>query len=69
VSWQFRTPFCRITPNDWEALKNKRDALKALLKERVESLGNQKQVSNGNLQTGDQQLIADFVKSEEAVSD
>ena len=51
-----------------ETLKNKRDALKALLKERVEeSLGSQKQVDNGNLQTGEfkQQLIADFVKSEE----
>jgi capsular exopolysaccharide synthesis family protein len=51
-----------------EALKNKRDALKALLQERIgESLGNQSQVSNGNLQTGDlkQRLLADFVKSEE----
>lgn len=51
-----------------ETLKNKRDALKTLLKERVEeSLGYQKQVSNGNLQNGEfkQQLIADFVKSEE----
>ena len=51
-----------------ETLKNKRDALKTLLKERVEeSLGSQKQVDNGNLQTGEfkQQLIADFVKSEE----
>ncbi len=51
-----------------ETLKNKRDALKALLKERVEeSLGSQKQVDNGNLQTGEfkQKLLADFVKSEE----
>lgn len=51
-----------------ETLKNKRDALKTLLKERVEeSLGSQKQVDNGNLQTGEfkQKLLADFVKSEE----
>ncbi len=51
-----------------EALKDKRDALKALLQERVgQNLGNQQiQVSDGNLQIGDskEKLADDFVKSE-----
>lgn len=51
-----------------EELRNRRDALQALLQERIEeSSGNERQVSNGNLQTGElkQQLIAELVKSEE----
>lgn len=50
-----------------QALQNKRTALKSLLQERVaQSLGTQKQVSNGNLQIGEskQKLAEDFVKSE-----
>ena len=51
-----------------EDLKNKRDALTALLQQRITAAGgNQSQVSNENLQSGDlkQKLLADFVKSEE----
>ena len=51
-----------------EDLRERRDALKTLLQERIEeSLGEERQVSSGSLQTGDlkQQLITDFVKSEE----
>lgn len=50
-----------------QALKEKRDALKAVLQNRVQqSLGQQKQVSEGTLQMGvlKQQIAADFVKSE-----
>jgi capsular exopolysaccharide synthesis family protein len=50
-----------------EELRNKREALKALLQERIEeSTGNQEQVSNSNLQMGElkQKLTEDFVKSE-----
>lgn len=50
-----------------QALQNKRTALKSLLQERVaQSLGTQRQVSNGNLQIGEskQKLAEDFVKSE-----
>lgn len=50
-----------------QALKDRREALKALLEDRVEqSLGSQTQVSNGNLQMGKirQSLTEDFVKSE-----
>ena len=51
-----------------QALKDKQEALKALLKERVEqNLGDQQlQVSDGNLQMGDskEKLADEFVKSE-----
>lgn len=50
-----------------QGLKRKRDALKVLLQERIkQSVGNQKQVSNGSLQTGElqQKLTEDFVRSE-----
>ncbi len=50
-----------------EALRERRDALKALLQERIgQAVGNQRQVSNGNLQMGElrQRLTADFVNSE-----
>ncbi len=50
-----------------EALRQRRDALKALLQARVgQSLGNQQQVSDQNLQMGalKQQLTSDLVKSE-----
>lgn len=50
-----------------QALKEKRDALKALLQDRVgQSLGAQRQVSDGNLQMGQiqQSLTADLVNSE-----
>lgn len=50
-----------------EALRNKRDVLNALLQKRIqESLGNQRQVSKGNLQSGElkQKLTQDFVQSE-----
>jgi len=51
-----------------KALKNKRDALKALLKDRVaQSLGKQRLVSNKDLQIGElkQKLREDFVRSEQ----
>jgi capsular exopolysaccharide synthesis family protein len=50
-----------------QALKDRREALKALLQERVkQSLGTETQVSNGSLQMGEikQKLTEDFVKSE-----
>ena len=50
-----------------QALKARKEALKALLEDRVEqSLGSQRRVSNGNLQMGQikQNLTQDFVKSE-----
>lgn len=50
-----------------QALRDRREALKALLQNRVDqSLGTQTQVSNGNLQMGQikQKLTEDFVKSE-----
>lgn len=50
-----------------EALKNKRDTLKALLEQRVEeSLGEQRQVDNGKLQAGElqQKLTEEFMTAE-----
>ncbi len=51
-----------------QALNNKRDALQAVLQERIAAaVGSQKQVAAENLQTGElkQRLLADLVKSEE----
>lgn len=62
-----QTRFVEMHPTI-EDLKSKRDALTALLRERITAAGgNQSQVSNENLQSGDlkQKLLADFVKSEE----
>lgn len=61
-----RTRFVETHPS-LQDLKNKRDALKALLQERVaQSLRSNKQVPTGNLQIGSvkQKLTEDFVKSE-----